>query len=215
MKILPEMWSGDSTHMRTSTAIAALMTVMLSACATVDVANMAGAENFAIVDAIPEDNVVIRASEELTAEFASQAWVKPQEQSVTKAANMLLKGRSKSAKLVKASYSDQATQASEVRQDIAQATELVDQTFKAADVYLSMADHTAELRDELKALEQALILSRRAEYNFRNALQSVSIGTVDNDMAGLNGSISSLRKVTDIYGARVRAKAVSKTIPAS
>jgi len=85
---------------------------------------------------------------------------------------VLLKGLEDkdTASIESAGYAALATEPMVVLSDIRMAATHVEQTTKAAEVYLAMAPGERSLRKELVSLEKALIASREASQVFEDAL---------------------------------------------
>jgi hypothetical protein len=80
----------------------------------------------------------------------------------------------------------------------------VEQTTKAAEVYLAMAPAEKSLRKELISLEKALIASREASQVFEEALIKTAGDMNAMDYSAYNASVNELRDVTNAFGDRVR-----------
>ena len=89
----------------------------------------------------------------------------------------------------------------------------VENTTKAAEIFLETANDDMDLRHELKILERTLIQSRQAQETFSAALD------VDNqiDQVKFRGEfntyvqhVDTLRNVTNAYGERVRASVMPR-----
>ncbi len=191
--------------MRLHMAFIGTALIMLSACATVDLGQMTSAEPTAADFENTPINVVERAAKSLTDTFTQKGWSEaPDPMRIQKAANMLLRGIGRDKPVVDASYAATASDIDVVRADILLASQTVTQSVKAADVYIAMADEDTRLRSELKSLEKALAACTRADAMFVRALDNLGAEDVDADMTRLRVSISELRKVTNLYGDRVR-----------
>jgi hypothetical protein len=179
---------------------AALVT---SGCATVNLQDMAGSSD-ATANATyeAESNVVQRAVEKLRDAFASRGFgPKTSRRKMEAAADMLMNGLSAENTSGDADdYADAKKPAALVNEDIRLARGHVDQTTRAAEIYLEVAPQSRKLDDELENLEAALLVSERAIHSFQSALP-------DHENADLNdfrGSVDRLRAVTDAFGDRVR-----------
>lgn len=191
--------------MRLQTAFIGMAMVSLSACATVDLGEMTTSEPAVAAFENTPINVVQRTSKKLTEVFTQNGWSKaPDPMRIQKAANMLLRGMGKDKPIVDTSYAAKAVSVETVRADILLASQTVTQTVKAAEVYMSVADTDTRMRGELKSLEKALAACARAETMFVRALENLDAADIDGDMAALRVSVGELRKVTNLYGDRVR-----------
>jgi hypothetical protein len=179
---------------------AALVT---SGCATVDLQNMAGSSDATAIAAYEaESNVIQRAVEKLRDAFASRGFgPKTSRRKMEAAADMLMNGLSAgNASVGVDDYAEAKKSAALVIEDIRLARGHVEQTTRAAEIYLEVAPQSRKLDDELENLEAALLVSERATQSFQSALP-------DNENADLNdfrASVDRLRGVTDAFGDRVR-----------
>lgn len=179
---------------------AALVT---SGCATVDLQNMAGSTDAATSAAYEtESNVVQRAVEKLRDAFASRGFgAKSSQRKMQAAADMLMNGLSaRTASADADDYVGAAKPIAVVIEDIQLARGHVEQTTRAAEIYLEVAPQTRQLDDELESLEAALLVSDRATQSFQSALSDVE----NSDLVEFRASVDRLRAVTDAFGVRVR-----------
>lgn len=181
----------------TSTAL------VCTGCATVDLQNMAGSsDNVSTVQYESESNVVQRAVAKLRDAFASRGFgTKTSQRKMQAAADMLLNGLS--AQTVSVDDDDYAATPKSVAaviEDIQIARGHVEQTTRAAEVYLEVAPRSRKLDDELESLEAALLASERATKFFQSALPD----NTSADLADLRVSVDGLRAITDAFGTRVR-----------
>jgi len=178
----------------------------LSACATVDLNDVA-TQNGATAAKVADVNVVQRAASKLYTAFSNRGFVaKDSRKKVQSATRVLLKGL-ETTNVSVSSEKDYVTMASDsqtVLADIRMASNHVEQTTKAAEVYIVMAPAEKSLRKELVSLEKALISSREAETVFEDALIKIE-GSADNsDYAAFKLSVDELRDATNAFGDRVR-----------
>lgn len=179
----------------------------LSACATVDFAEMAPERDVAAATPVQE-NVAIRAAKALYTSFTSKGWsVVPDENPMQRAANVLLRGIGQSSKVVDTSYAGQVRSIAKVRADILLASQEVSKAQKAVDVFLDLATEESDLTSELEALEKAVGVSHKAELMFSRALKNVGAKDIKAEIDPLKSSVDGLEKAVDIYGDRVRSKA--------
>ena len=177
----------------------------LGACATVDLNDVASSKASAS-SKIVDINVVQRAASKLYAAFTNRGFVaSTSRKRVHSAAMVLLEGMD-SEKLTKtdAGYVETATDSTVVLSDIRIATNHVEQTTKAAEVYLAIVPTERSLREELSSLEQALLASREAEQIFETALDKTGANKTSLDYVSYATAVDSLRDVTDAFGDRVR-----------
>lgn len=184
----------------------------LSACATVDLNEMASPS--ATPAAKTADvNVVQRAASKLYTAFANRGFVpKSSRKKMQSAARVLLKGlEDKEVTSVSAvGYVDMAQSPQIILTDIRMAASHVEQTTKAAEVYLAMAPSEKSLRKELVSLEKALIASREASQVFEDALIKTSGEARAMDYKAYKTSVNELRDVTNAFGDRVREAQMTK-----
>jgi len=185
----------------------------LSACATVDLTEVATPNNTSAAK-IADVNVVQRAASKLYAAFTNRGFVaNDSRQKMRSAARVLLKGLEDkgSASVEDEGYASLATDSVVVLSDIRIASKHVEQTTKAAEVYLAMAPGEKSLRKELVSLEKALIASREASQVFEDALIKTSGETKALDFASYKVSVNELRDVTNAFGDRVRESQMTRT----
>jgi len=180
---------------------AASLSFGMSACTTVDMTAMGAATPVASQSSEP--NVVEKATSRLFALFSSKGWsTHDSRKRMQSAASILLNGLDeKSLSDSPSSYTQTTVRTDVLSADIREAEYHIDQTIKAAEIFLSMAGPDQDIRQELLELEQALLASRQAESVF--AETSGKIGSTE-DMTRLNGTVDRLRDVTDEFGRRVR-----------
>lgn len=194
--------------MRLSHFVICAAILPLSACATVDLADMTPAAKQTVQPV--HENVVIRATEALTAKFTQAGWSEPVDPDrFKKAANFLLRGISSLEVDTDISYAEKAKSLTVVRSDISVATAEVSKVVKAAEVYLDMASEEDDLREELKSLEKAMSSCRKSELMFKRALENVGVEKTDAELQNAELAMNALRDVTNIYGERVRAQRTS------
>lgn len=177
----------------------------LSACTTVDLTQVA-VNQPQTSRGKTEQNVVERASLSLTNLFHAKGWSKNDPAEKTKTAtNVLLNGLNKDSQNQNASMVTHVTTA-QLTADITEANYQIEQTTKAAEVYLVVVDDTAELDEELSQLEAALLLSREAKAGFvKNVIALPEKShTFRHKLEKISKSIDELKTVTDAYGDRIR-----------
>ena len=188
-------------------------TLSMSACATIDL-NEVTAKSSPAASKSVNVNVVQRAASKLYAAFSSRGFVaKSSRKKMQTAARVLLNGLEDKdvATPQSAGYAVMATDIAVVLSDIRLASSHVEQTTKAAEVYLAMAPSEKSLRKELVSLEKALIASREASQVFEDALLQTS-GTANAlDYKAYVSSVGELRDVTNAFGDRVREAQMLKS----
>ena len=188
-------------------------TLSMSACATIDLNEVAAKSSPAASKSV-NVNVVQRAASKLYAAFSSRGFVaKSSRKKMQTAARVLLNGLEDKdvATPQSAGYAVMATDIAVVLSDIRLASSHVEQTTKAAEVYLAMAPSEKSLRKELVSLEKALIASREASQVFEDALLQTS-GTANAlDYKAYVSSVGELRDVTNAFGDRVREAQMLKS----
>ena len=184
----------------------------LSACATVDLNAATTSDSPAATKSV-DVNVVQRAASKLYAVFSNRGFVaKDGRKKMRSAARVLLKGLEDKNVTTDASlsYADNAQSQLTVLSDIRMASTHVEQTTKAAEVYLAMAPAEKSLRKELVSLEKALIASREASQVFEDALIKTAGQTTAMDYVAYKMSVNELRDVTNAFGDRVREAQMTK-----
>ncbi|MGJ8559743.1 MAG: hypothetical protein ACSHX3_05865 [Litorimonas sp.] len=187
--------------MRAGFILVTTTAILCTGCATVDLQNMAGSSDTpSAMQYETESNVVQRAVEKLRDAFASRGFgAKTSKRKMQAAADMLLNGLS--ARTVSSDdYTATARPIAAVIEDIQLARGHVEQTTRAAEVYLEVAPRSRNLDDELKSLEAALLASERATQFFQSALPDNTYADLDD----LRLSVDGLRAITDAFGERVR-----------
>ena len=184
----------------------------MSACATVDLTEVTApkAESTAKVADI---NVVHRAASKLYAAFTNRGFVaKDSRKKMRSAATVLLKGLEdkNASSVVSEGYVHKAADPVAILSDIRIAVGHVEQTTKAAEVFLVMAPGEKSLRKELVSLEKALIASREASQVFEDALIKTTGETTAMDFVSYERSVNELRDVTNAFGDRVRESQMTK-----
>lgn len=191
-----------------ATAIAT-MAALCSACTTVNLQSMAGPSGNDVVEIKSEANVVQRAVERLKAAFTSRGFgPKSSEKKMHAAADMLLNGMARHVSQSEdGGYSEQVRPVSVVLDDAHMANRHVEQTYRAAEVYLDVASDEEDLTEELQSLQAALIASDRAVILFDKALPDHA----KTELSDLRISVDKLRLVTDRFGDRVRTMRLQAT----
>lgn len=193
-------------YMRFKMACLASVAILASGCATIDMTEMATPVSKK-TEAPSEKNVVIRAAEKLYAAFRSRGFVaKSSRKKMQSAASILLNGlEERELTTDEVDYAAQEHPRSVVIADINFASQQVERTRAAADVYYEMSEGDQKLKTELFSLEEALLSSREAA----NAFEAV-IGADAVELIALNTEIDRLKIVTDKFGLRVRNAAAAE-----
>ena len=127
------------------------------------------------------------------------------------AAQILLKGlEDRELKTSEVGYASSAVDPLIVLADIRTASRHVEQTTKAAEVYLVMAPVETSLREELSSLEEALLASRAAETVFAEALINTGRPLTSSEFANYNMLVDELKNATNEFGHRVRESSPSR-----
>ena len=152
---------------------------------------------------VTESNVVEKATSRLFALFSSKGWsTLESRRKMRSAASVLLDGLdSKQLSSEPSPYVMDVTSTAALGDDIREATYQVEQTAKAADIFLAMSAPEDDLREELGDLEQALLAARQAERVFTEA--SERVGTPA-ELARFTVETDGLRDIVDEFGRRVR-----------
>jgi hypothetical protein len=190
--------------MKAKIALMTICCVAASGCATVDfveAASRPGAQ--ASVAASP--NVVQRAASKLYAAFTNRGWgARSSKRRVQSAADILLRGLDNTSDDGPLNaYAAKAQSLSRVQADMLTAQNYIDQTSKAGEVYLAMANADADLGDELVSLQKALLVARQSEQMFETTLSKFGDGNQET-LVVYAGKVDRLRDVTDQFGDRVR-----------
>lgn len=184
----------------------------MSACATVDLNDMASSDMPVAAKSV-DVNVVQRAATKLYMAFSNRGFVANDgRKKMRSAARVLLKGLEDKDVSPASSkgYAALATDRNAVLSDIRMAASHVEQTTKAAEVYLAMAPAEKSLRKELVSLEKALIASRESLGVFEDALIKTSGQASVSDYKAYQVSVNELRDVTNAFGYRVREAGLNK-----
>lgn len=195
------------------------LSLSVTGCATVDIADVASGGQVQTVEVASEKNVVIKATDALDQNFKNKGWVQaPAVERFRSAANVLLRGKKKedahTDSVYVASNSKHVTLIA-LRQHILEAGKDVAKTVKAAEIYLDMSEVQADLKPELKALETAYMSSRRAEDWFEKSLKKIDGADVETELSAFAASVDRLRESTNQYGQRVRERSRALKVPTS
>ena len=190
--------------MKIKLVASSILLLSLGACATVDIADMTTLGGDKTVSTAPQSNVVINASDKLYASFEEKGLCLSQSERMKTAAAALLKGREALTNHPESAYVNQGYAIGKIRSDLSQAASLLENTSKAAEVYLDLAPTDADLRPELKRLEQAIYATQSAQRQFNMAIEKAQPGTPD-EMKEYQAAAEDLRLITNTYGDRVRS----------
>ncbi len=197
--------------MRLGLVVSAVCMLSLGACATVDIADMTTLGGDTAIAQADKTNVVITASDKLYAEFEDKGLCQSETERMKSAAAFLLQGRQALTNHPEGAYVTKVSDFEQLQVDMVQATLLVKNTSKAAEIYLDLAEPESDFRPELKRLEKAVYATQSAKIQFK--LVSDKIG--ETDFSKFDAAAEDLRKVTNVYGDRVREQAQTKTDAAS
>ena len=179
--------------------------MLATGCATVNVAEMATPAAVKAAELPAEKNIVLRAADKLYAAFRSKGFVaKTSRERLQSAASILLNGLEERALASDTDYAVQDYSRSVVMDDITFATQHVRQTANAAEIYFELSEGRKKLREELGSLESALLSSREASLSFEAV-----VGAESNEFKVLKSEVDRLKRVTDKFGQRVRARTVA------
>lgn len=188
------------------------MLLGLSACATVDVADISPTNRTAQINLMKDKNVVIQSSETVHNKAIEMGLAQSSEVRLQMAANRLLKGRNADLDETNPYLSLDKT-LSAIRSDIALVNGLTKKTAQSAKLHIDVVPVDADLRSELKALEKALGVLEQTQQTFALALgeyADASLGLKD-----LKSEITKIKTIANVYGDRVRADVAKANSPAS
>ena len=191
-----------------------VLLLALGACATVDIADMTTISGEPAVATADQANVVINASDKLYAAFEEKGLCLSQSERMKTAAVAVLKGKEALTNHPDNAYANQSKSIGAIKLDLTAATMLLDNTRKAAEVYLELTPTDADLRPELKRLEQAYYATQSAQRQFNIAIETVEPGTPE-QMKTFQAAAEGLRLITNTYGDRVRLQGQSQTTSGS
>lgn len=199
-----------SSHKYIVCRVFAVSTCMLvSACATVDMTDMASANSGKETRSI-DVNVVERAAAKLYSVFTNRGFVaKDSRIKMRSAAQTLLNGLENKPLNEDVNYAKSVPSLEALEADMAVARGYVDQTRQAAEIYLAMAPGDTSLRKELASLEKSLIASNEAQKTFAQALSLKEKGNDNPEYLQFSASVDFLRQATDAFGDRVRSDAIA------
>ena len=195
-------------------ALTFLMLGSLPACTTVDLSQVAVNTK---PTAIPQqkENVVARSCQKLASLFSHKGWIKNKDKPATQhATNILLHGLEKTGQNDK--QNQNATpktyqSVSQINSDIMLANAQIQQTTKAAEVFLAIAAPDTSLEDELSQLETTFLTVKSAQIRFENALEQARALDNNESYNVLTSTIAKLKDITDEYGTRVRAQIMAQS----
>ena len=196
-------------------AVASIVAVTLlsGGCATVDMTQVGGGEGSGGGGlfggaAVSESNVVEKATDKLFALFSSKGWSTLQSRrKMRSAASVLLDGLEAAPLSESNAYATSVASVDALGDDIREATYHVDQTARAADIFLAMSAPDDDLREELADLEQALLAAREAGRVFGEAAERVG---APEGLARFEAKTDTLRDIVDEFGRRVRRAGVKQ-----
>ncbi len=178
----------------------------LGACTTVDLSQVTATQQQRAQQA-PKANIVEMASTQLTQTFNKNGWTlaatQPRAQT---AASVLLKG------LQGTSPQEPVVSIVPLEKfaaNINLATQKVDDTYKAASLYLDYVNEHADVSLELDVLETALLNAKAAEHNFAEQAEHAEDDQALELLSQYQNSLGKLRSITDKYGSRTRAAIAS------
>ncbi len=179
-----------------------LCTGMLSACTTVDLSQVSmNKKPVALVK--PVQNVVEKAAMSMTAMFTRKGWCEVSTTQTQSATSMLLNGVEDKPSQVTL-HADVVLSSRQLSDDLILAQEQVNQTTKAAEIFLTMSEEVSDFDKELSLLETALLSAREAEGNFETTLELVANQKNHQQYKDFQNSVGKLKRITDAYGDRIR-----------
>ncbi len=179
-----------------------LCTGMLSACTTVDLSQVS-MDQKPIASVKPIQNVVEKAAISMAAMFTRKGWCAVSTTQSQSTANMLLNGiESKPSQATL--HADVILSSRQLSDDLILAQEQVNQTTKAAEIFLTMSEKVSSFDKELSLLETALLSAREAEGNFQTMLGLVANQKNHQHYKEFQNSVDQLKLITDAYGDRIR-----------
>ncbi len=191
-------------------ALSACAIISLSACATVNVSDYGTSpDSVSVVQTAQQGNIITRSVMRLYNVFVNRGlYEDASRKRVQSAANILLNGLQTPDLDNGAASVIEASTTTALLDDVQTARYHIEQTTKAAEVYLEIASGEASLLDELKQLQKALRVSEKVTDGFvQNKLAENH--SVKSEILGLQGDVNKLRGVTDEFGDFVRARRIA------
>ena len=186
--------------------------INLSACSTVDLSQAALENKNATPFAMQKKNVVQRACHSMTLAFQAKGWNKKEHAQRTQiAASVLLNGIKKD-ETKQSSNSEVYVNIRQFVKDIELAKKHIEQTTKAAEIFLTMADNTVQIDSELSLLETALLSAREAQNELRETLGRANTSEARSQLVLLRAEIHKLKTITNAYGERMRRHIVNQAM---
>lgn len=179
---------------------------LLTGCATVNLSEMATPAAVK-TESVPEKNIVLRAASKLYNMLTNKGFgAKESGKRVQSAASILLNGlEERELTVTDVDYAEQDLAITVVEADIRYTAQHINQTNKAAEVFLEIADSDRNMREELESLETALLASREASDVFSTIVTSDNVSLIQ-----LENELAALTRVTDRFGERVRLHAATE-----
>lgn len=168
---------------------------------------MAGSSDTTVVQTKSETNVVMGAVARLKAVFAERGFgPESSKQKMHAAADMLMNGISAdSLSSDRNDYSSETRPVAVVLADADIAMRHIDQTRRAAEIYLDVVASDEPVEEELESLQAALLVCERAVLTFKQSLDEEQV----DELEPLKASVDGLRDITDKFGDRVRQTRLS------
>lgn len=197
----------------TKISIMAAACLSFTACTTVNMTEISSAKP-EVSSKTADVNVVQRAASRLYSVFTNRGFVeKTSRNKMRSAARMLLKGLENKPLGADVNYAQSVGSLDIVKSDIIFAKSYVDQTRQAAEIYLAMAPGETSLKKELASLQKALVAASDAKDSFSEALLVHGSNQTQGEFIDYLNGLEALRSVTDDFGVRVRAMAMSVEKP--
>lgn len=182
----------------------------MTGCATIDMTEITS-KTLTATSQSTDVNVVKRAATKLYTVFTNRGFVeKTSRNKMRSAAFMLLKGLQDKPLGDHNNYTQNVGSLEALKADIALAQSHVEQTRRAAEIYLAMATGENSLKEELSSLEKALIAATKANQSFIDAYEYYGGTTNAESLISYQTDLKGLRLVTNTFGERVRASTMDK-----
>jgi hypothetical protein len=191
-------------------ALSACAIISLSACATVNVSDYGTSpDSVSVVQTAQQGNIITRSVMRLYNVFVNRGlYEDTSRKRVQSTANILLNGLQTPDLDNGAASVIEASTTTALLDDVQTARYHIEQTTKAAEVYLEIASGEASLLDELKQLQKALRVSEKVTDGFVQNKLAENYG-IKSEILGLQGDVNKLRGVTDEFGDFVRARRIA------
>jgi hypothetical protein len=185
----------------------------LGACATVDLTPITSIEQS--VETTPQvQNVVIRSAQAVRTTFEAKGWTNVSAKNKQSIASIFLNGVSETSEKVKNMAFPKRNE-QQYLTDISFATEMLEQTAKAAEVFYAMVTEDVVLDNELAALEGAILAAQKAEDHFETAYRVRFDNGSNTALETYRHSLTNLNLIANEYGGHIRQNISVKAVNAS